>query len=215
MQTAKSIVIACAGIGSRLGLGTTKSLIKINGKPLIQWQLEMLSAIQDDLDIRIVVGFQATEVIKVVKQIRDDVIFVLNNNYFERKTGSSYYLGAKDAHGLIIELDGDLLIHPEDMKKCLNTKGEWCAYSDISSTDAVFVNLDDQGNVVEFSKESGQYEWSGPCCLRKEHIEYTDSNVYNILERHLPIKGIKVRAYDIDTYDDYMRVLKTTKDWIL
>ena len=28
-----------------------------------------------------------------------------------------------------------------------------------------------------------------------------------------PIRGIKVRAYDMDTYDDYMRVSEITKDW--
>ena len=41
MQTAKSVVITCAGIGSRLGLGTTKALIDINGKSLIHWQLDL------------------------------------------------------------------------------------------------------------------------------------------------------------------------------
>ena len=41
MQTTKSVIISCAGIGSRLGLGTTKALIKIDGKSIIQWQLEL------------------------------------------------------------------------------------------------------------------------------------------------------------------------------
>ena len=40
MQTTKSVIISCAGIGSRLGLGTTKALIKIDGKSIIQWQPE-------------------------------------------------------------------------------------------------------------------------------------------------------------------------------
>ena len=29
------------------------------------------------------------------------------------------------------------------------------------------------------------------------------------------MKGIKVRAYDIDTYSDYKRVLEITKDWMI
>ncbi len=29
------------------------------------------------------------------------------------------------------------------------------------------------------------------------------------------MRGIKVRAYDIDTYDDYTRVSKIIKDWNL
>ena len=27
------------------------------------------------------------------------------------------------------------------------------------------------------------------------------------------MRGIKVRAYDIDTYNDYIRVSEITKDW--
>jgi len=27
------------------------------------------------------------------------------------------------------------------------------------------------------------------------------------------MRGIKVRAYDIDTYNDYLRVSELTKDW--
>ena len=87
MSTIKSVVISCAGIGSRLGLATTKALINIHGKTLIRWQLELLKDIED---IRIVVGFQANEVIKEVLSYRDDVVFVYNHNYFETKTGASF-----------------------------------------------------------------------------------------------------------------------------
>ena len=73
MQTAKSVVITCAGIGSRLGLGTTKALIDINGKTLIQWQLELFKDVED---IRIVVGFEANRVIEEVRKYRPDAIFV-------------------------------------------------------------------------------------------------------------------------------------------
>ena len=52
MQTTKSVIISCAGIGSRLGLGTTKALIKIDGKSIIQWQLELFQEVKD---IRVVV----------------------------------------------------------------------------------------------------------------------------------------------------------------
>mgnify|MGYP002624502904 CR=1 FL=1 len=37
----KSVVICCAGIGSRLGLGLTKALVQINGSSLISWQLKL------------------------------------------------------------------------------------------------------------------------------------------------------------------------------
>ena len=56
MQTAQSVVISCAGIGSRLGLGTTKALLEIEGRSLIAWQLDFFRDVED---VRVVVGYQA------------------------------------------------------------------------------------------------------------------------------------------------------------
>ena len=107
MQTRLSVVISCAGIGSRLGLNSTKALINIFGKSLIGWQLELFKDVQD---VRIVVGFQASLVIEEVLKYRKDVIFVYNHNYFETKTGASFYLGAQSANEFVMEYDGDLLV---------------------------------------------------------------------------------------------------------
>ncbi len=210
MPTSKSVVISSAGIGSRLGLGLTKALLQINGRSLISWQLEQFKDVED---LRIVVGFQANDIIEEVLKYRPDAIFVFNHLYFETKTGASFYLGAKDAGDEIIEWDGDLLVHPDDVKTILNTLGEFICYSDITSEDAVYCKTDEQGNVLAFSRENGDYEWTGPACIKKEHLTYSSNNVFNIFERVLPMKGIKVRAYDIDTYSDYKRVSEITKNW--
>lgn len=205
-----SVVLCCAGIGSRLGLATTKALVDIGGRPLISWQLEQL---QDVEDLRIVLGFQAQDVVKEVRKHRDDVVFVYNHNYFESKTGASYYLGARHANEYVIEWDGDLLVHPEDVKRCLSQEGEFLAYSDISSQDAVYVRCNVDGTVVSFSSSMGDYEWTGPVSLKRERLKYTSGNVYNQLEPCLPMRGLKIRACDIDTHEDYMRAVEFVKSW--
>lgn len=210
MSSVKSVVISCAGIGSRLGLGLTKALVQINGRSLISWQLELFKDVED---LRIVVGFQANDIIEEVRKYRDDVTFVFNHHYFETKTGASFFLGARHANEYILEWDGDLLVHPDDVKMILATEGEFLCYSDKTSDDAVFVKVDEQGNVLKFSRECGDYEWTGPACMCKKHLTYSSQNVFNMFEPLLPMKGIKVRAYDIDTYDDYQRVSKIVKDW--
>lgn len=207
-----SIVICCAGIGSRLGLGLTKALVKINGKPLIAWQLDFFKDIQD---IRIVIGFQAMEIIDEVRKHRDDVIFCYNHRYFETKTGASFFLGARHANDYIIEWDGDLVVHPDDVKALLKTKEEFICYANKSSDEAVWVQTDELGRVLAFSREYGDHEWTGPACLNKKDLVYNSQNVYNMFEPYLPMKGIKVRAYDIDTYNDFRRVQKLTKGWML
>ena len=210
MSSVKSVVISCAGIGSRLGLGLTKALVQINGRSLISWQLELFKDVED---IRIVIGFQANDIIEEVRKHRQDVIFIFNHRYFETKTGASFYLGARHANSEILEWDGDLLVHPDDVKMLLDTEGEFICYSDKTSDDAVFVRTDEQGTVLEFSRESGDYEWTGHECICKRNLVYSSQNVFNMFEPHLPMRGIKVRAYDIDTYNDYLRVSELTKDW--
>lgn len=212
MSSIKSVVISCAGIGSRLGLGLTKALVKINGRSLISWQLELFKNVED---VRVVVGFQANDIIEEVLKYRQDVIFIFNHRYFETKTGASFYLGARHANEYILEWDGDLLVHPDDVKKILAAEGEFICYADVSSEDAVFVKTDENGNVCQFSREQSDYEWTGPACIKKENLFYCTQNVYNMFEPYLPMKGMKVRAYDIDTYNDYIRVSEIIKDWKL
>ncbi len=208
----KSVVISCAGIGSRLGLGLTKALVQINGSSLISWQLKLFKDVED---VRVVIGFQGSEIVEEVRKYRDDVIFCYNHRYFETKTGASYYLGARHANRETLEWDGDLMVHPEDVKKLLNTEGEFLCYGDISSEDVVCVHTNEQGDVIDFSRENGDFEWTGPACMDKKHLTYNSQNVYNMFEPLCPMRGIKVRAYDIDTYNDYLRVQEITKDWTI
>lgn len=206
----KSVVISCAGIGSRLGLGLTKALVQINGGSLISWQLKLFREVED---LRLVIGFQASEIIEEVRKFRDDVVFCYNHRYFETKTGASYFLGARHANPETLEWDGDLLVHPDDVKMILATPGEFICYGDKSSEDTVFVHINEYGEVTSFSRESGDFEWTGPACMDKKHLTYCSQNVFNMFEPLCPLRGIKVRAYDIDTYNDYVRVAEITKDW--
>lgn len=209
-QLGKSVVISAAGVGSRLGLGQTKSLIKLHGRSLIHIQLDQFKDIED---IRVVVGFQAKDLIDEICKIRSDVIFVINHDYFHTKTGTSLYLGAKHANEIIIAWDGDLLVHPDDIKQCLCAEEEFIGISNKMGEDAVFVSINDQGEVISFSKEIGDYEWSGPAVIRKENIRFTSGHVYSILESLLPMTSKLIRAQDIDTYEDYKRAINFVDTW--
>ena len=98
MPVSKTIVISCAGMGTRLGIGSTKALIDIDGKPLIIRQLELL---KDFDDIRIVVGYQMEKVIEVVNSYRKDILFVFNHDYRNTGTGGSFSRAIKHAAELV------------------------------------------------------------------------------------------------------------------
>lgn len=215
MSFSGTVVLNCAGIGSRLGLGLTKVLMKIDGRSILTRQLELL---RDVKDLRIVVGYQANAVIEEATRIRNDIIFVYNHDYFDTKTGYSLTLGSQFASEYIISWDGDLIINPKDAQKCLNYKGEFLAYTKKISDDAVYCNIDDNGDINNFSfgKNKGfpnVYEWTGLCKIKSNKLNLKDGHVYQLLEPFLPIQGIEIKAIDIDTYEDYNKAKILLKEW--
>lgn len=208
MSIAKSVVLNCAGVGSRLGIGRTKSLLCIEGRTLISYHLELLRDVED---LRVVVGFEAKYVIDEVLSIRKDVIFVYNHDYIHTKTGASLYLGAKFGNDFVLSWDGDLVILPQDAKRILAQDGEFMAYTNKTTQEAVCVDIVDD-KVLSFNANSN-LEWTGICCLHKSHIQNLQGDVYEHLLPHLPLRAIKIEAFDIDTYDDYMKATEIIPKW--
>ncbi|WP_105618964.1 phosphocholine cytidylyltransferase family protein [Vallitalea okinawensis] len=215
MSIPTTIVISCAGMGSRLGLGCPKSLVEIDGKPLIIRQLEML---QNYDDIRIVVGYQMEKVIEVVSLYRKDIVFAINNNYMNTGTGASFCIGAENSREYVVSLDGDLLVNPQDLQDVLKVKDEFICGTDPSTDNPVLMDTtQENGSLVvkEFSRERGQYEWTGLMKIKKEHISAVRGHVYTILEPLLPLPMKYIRTKEIDTLDDYDRAVEWVRNGYL
>ncbi len=212
MAVSRTVVISCAGMGNRLGLGTTKALVEVDGKPLIIRHLEML---KDEKDIRIVVGYQAEKVIEVVRRCRDDILFVFNHHYKETGTGASVALAANYAEEFVLSLDGDLLIHPKDMEKILSCENEFVG-GGIPDTDDPWMlqTYDEEGKrfVSTFSKNSGDYEWNGITQVRSKKILQGTGHVFQLLEPYLPLPFLMLRTREIDTVNDYERAVAWVKN---
>lgn len=208
MKNNVSIVISCAGMGTRLGLGCTKALVEIEGKTLIERQLEVL---QDYDDIRIVVGYQAEQVIDVVNTIRKDVLFVFNHDYRSTGTGASFTLGAKYGREYVVALDGDLLVHPDDLIAGIEYNGS-CVGGTTPSTDNPWMmpveNIGGVKMVTGFSQEVGEYEWTGFAKVRLDQLKPGKRHVFHLIEPMLPLPMIYLRTKEIDTIDDYERAVQ-------
>lgn len=207
-----TLVLGCAGLGSRLGLNSTKALINFEGRPFVQWQLDSFREIED---IRIVVGFQAKDVIRAVTAVRDGVVFVFNHDYFSTGPGRSLFLGARHANDYIIAWDGDLLVHRDSLPDCLGHQGEYLGVAPSVTEDAVFALLDEDANaVVGFTRENrAPYEWCGPARLKRELISDVRGSIFEGLLDRLPMPALKVCAFDIDTVGDYHRAQEHFKDY--
>lgn len=198
-----TIVICCAGMGTRLGIGTTKSLVHIDGKPLIYHLLNELISYDD---IRIVVGYQAEKLISVVNKLRTDVMYVFNYDYETTKVGYSLSKALQGARKYIIVIDGDLLFNGQDLKKMLEYDDEVVGVSTINSDTPIYAKVHN-GYVVDLNLNSGNKEWGCIAKVLSSKLESADRNVYEILNPMLPIKAFPIRVRGIDTPDDYDRML--------
>lgn len=209
MQESKqTIIISCAGMGTRLGGGRPKALLDIDGKPLIIRQLEMLDAYSD---IRVVVGFQADAVMETVNAYRSDILFAYNRAYKTTGTAGSFLLAAQSAREYCVALDGDLLVHPDDMQAFLDTDTECVGGCTPSTDNPVLITTQIQKGLecaVEFSRERGSLEWTGLARLQRNHLPESAWHIYHMLEPILPLPVLRIRTQEIDTIHDYERALE-------
>ena len=200
-----TIIISCAGMGTRLGIGTTKALVDVNGKPLIIHQLEQL---KDYDDVRIVVGYQAEKVISVVKEYRKDVCFVFNYDYKTTGTAASFSKGLLGARDYVVAFDGDLLVKPNDLEMFLQYDGECIGGCTPTTDNPVLMTLNDKHQVIEFSRKRGSLEWTGLAKMKKSRLTPGDKHVYMMFEPLMPIDVLEINTKEIDTQNDYENALK-------
>lgn len=204
MQNPKHAIISAAGLGSRLGLNIPKCLIEINGKPLIEYQLELLKDIED---IRIVVGFMEHKVIDLVQRIRKDVVFVRNPDYKTTSNAYSVHLGTRDLKNPFIIIDGDLLIEKASfdafLKRC-NGEESVIGITQSKTEDAVFVTADEKsGKMTKFHRSpKGDYEWTGIAYLKNIPVKADGKYVFTEIEPFLPLAYHNIVCYEIDTPED-------------
>ena len=204
-----SIIISCAGMGTRLGIGMPKALVDVVGKPLIIRQLEMLEEYED---IRIVVGYQAEKVMEVVKAYRKDIMFVFNYDYKTTGTGASFSKALIGARKYAVALDGDLLVHPDDLHEFIDANMECIGGGEPSTDNPVLMTLDENNCVVKFSREEGSQEWTGLAKIETARLTPGTGHVYQMLEPLMPIKVKSIRTKEIDTMNDYENAIEWIKN---
>lgn len=204
MQNVKHAIISAAESGSRLGLNIPKCLIAINGKPLIEYQLELLKDIED---VRVVVGFMEHRVMDCVRKIRKDVVFVRNPYYKTTFGAFSLQLGTKHLTEPFIIIDGDLLIEKASfdsfLQKC-NGNESIVGITKAKTEDAIFVSIDKrEGRVTRFHREAREeYAWAGIAYLKSIPIQAAEEYVFTEIQKHLPLPYHNITCFEIDTPDD-------------
>ncbi len=100
-------IIAAAGRGSRLASitrGIPKCLVKVNNKPLIQHQVELLLKLGID-KIFVAVGYEREQIKKI---LGDAVEYIVNEDYMDTNSSYSLWLSKEMIDSEFIYLNGDL-----------------------------------------------------------------------------------------------------------
>jgi choline kinase len=118
-------LILAAGYGSRIADVTTdpKSLLKINGKTLMDWHFEALKEV-GIRDVVVVTGYKR-EVLEIYlsKYANEfDIRFAVNDDYRVKGNTYSFYYGLEKTHGDFLLFDADLIYETKILKDFVEDK---------------------------------------------------------------------------------------------
>jgi choline kinase len=112
-------VILAAGMGKRLGSSIPKPLTSlVNGKTIMDFQVERLSRIVGVKNIIVVVGYKKEMIMGKFPQLS----FVYNDAFAQTNTSKSLLLALKKVDDDVIWLNGDVYFDAEVLGLLLNTE---------------------------------------------------------------------------------------------
>ena len=199
------VLIAAAGIGSRLGMNLPKALVEVNGRSLLERLLADVLA--DERDVRLIVGFRADEVIACARRVRDDVIIVRNPSFRDTSVRHSFWLAARHIRRSCIVIDGDTLIDPRSYRAFRQRAASMDTLIGVvpsSTTDAVFTRLSDDGShVTAFTRAEPQsHEWCGVAKLSPRLFDQKHDYVFQCIDAALPAPAHVLEIAEVDTQAD-------------
>lgn len=218
MRGIQCAVIACAGFGSRLGMGMPKCMVEINGKTLLTRLIEGLRPLVPR--IHVVVGYKSEIVTDYCSSNHCDVYVVHNRDYFKNNTADSIALGSDGVKGKVLYLDGDLIIDPASLRRFVERANEVDLLVGVTrskSSEAVFVQTDDDsfGNpvsIVKFQREPPlSWEWANIFSSKADILNRVGGFVYERIEPRLPAEAKEIELCEIDTLEDFHSALGWVK----
>ena len=198
----KTVIIAAAGRGSRLGAGIPKCLVEINGHAIFEYQLRAFSWADE---IRMVIGHMAEEVIRRVSSVDQSVVFIKNTDHSNTTTLQSNFLGAQGVEGKAMFIDGDMVIGrgtAETLCQAYEAGEDFIGVARELSEEPVYAGVED-GRVQWFSYDRpSSYEWANVALLDVGKLAYQKTHFYVQLEKYLPTKALVVDRLEVDTPED-------------
>ncbi len=207
MCSVENAVIAAAGMGTRLGAGLPKCLVRVADRPIIDYQLALLREVPH---VFMVVGFREMDVIEYVRKLRSDVIFVRNADFQHTKTLESFHLAARGITGRAVFMDGDMILEQESfhnfMEKAACSSDSLVAVTRRLSDEPVYAEMKGEPENLQvegfsYDKPSA-YEWANVACLPAASVHGGTTHVFEFLSEMLPLSAAILDRLEVDTHED-------------
>jgi L-glutamine-phosphate cytidylyltransferase len=207
------IIILAAGMGSRLGNPFPKPLTPlVDGRSIMQQQLENLTTYFEQDDIQLVVGFKK----ELIMETFPDMSFIYNP-YFDQTNTSKSLLKAlkKNRFESVLWLNGDVVFDKEIIADLLPLIAQdvsfVCVNNQECGEEEVKYTLDPNGFVNQISKQvqGGLGEAVGINYIARKdmavfinRLEACDNNDYfeKGLEMAIQEDGLKLKAFDVSAH---------------
>ena len=182
-------VICAAGFGTRLKQNIPKSMIMIDGKRIIDYQLQ---ALKNYDEIFVVVGFRSNLIIDHLKK-NSNVKFILNNDP-DLGIMHTMRLIAREINELTLILDGDMIVNGE----LPLFDHEFIGIRTPISQKPIYCKVDND-QVCSFGANKTEHEWASIYCTNPHNHDWNTELVHETLSRSLPLPFIKFDSFKIDT----------------
>jgi len=223
----KAIILA-AGMGKRLGSSMPKPLtILVNGKTIMDFQVERLSSIVGIKNIIVVVGYKKEMIMEKFPQLS----FVYNDAFAQTNTSKSLLLALRNVSDDTMWLNGDVYFDADAPKLLLNV-GFSCCLVDrkMCGHEEVKYDLNEDGFIHHISKNipKPQGECLGVNIILKKDLDifrdelekvgnqdYFEEALENLtVFKKISLKPVEVGAFychEIDFEED----LTVVKDYLI
>ncbi|NSW90068.1 MAG: phosphocholine cytidylyltransferase family protein [Firmicutes bacterium] len=194
-------VILAAGIGSRLRPitdNTPKTLVKVNGKPIINYILDAIQSV-GIYDVIICNGYKAAKLVNHCRTYYPDInfIFVENKEYDSTNNMYSFYLAKDYLDDDIILMNADVVFDKDILKGMILQHNTMVAVERGRYLGESMKIIVEQGIIKGISKEFSAEQSYGTSIdiykIMKDDLECIKNEMYEIIE----IKNEKTRWTEV------------------
>jgi len=195
-------IICAAGFGSRLGMNLPKAMVLVNGKRIIDHQIDKLKAFET---IHVVTGYRHDLLEDHLKKYPN--IRIIRNGKPEAGLNHTMNIVASMFDQEAFITDGDIIFS----EQVIPSEHSYIGVKDTISKAPICVRSDKNKKAIEFTNDITPDEWACAYQINPKNVQWNNEYAYESLASLLPMEQKRFDLFEIDSKDDLASVYKWLK----